>query len=647
VSVPKQSIGLTNFKFSISKCPPNPDAIRSIVFSKCDNLAVVNGPSTEILIPLTDFFVPVDGAARITFSVPAKSETYLPYSISKLDFGGVDLNGEVKFIALFPQYGKEAGGNSMYLEWASVSSIEEGQLFVTEPLGATGYTSFNFSNVNKLEFSWGGYLDYTNNGSGSIFAATDGGLFEWTGEKSKLWNTLNSNSVTDNLRSLDVDSFNNLWIASDYGVLKYNPSTSLFSQLYTTSNSQLASDSVNDIKLFGINGVVAATDNGISIFDTTGTTFSTYNIYNSPLLKHEKISTVSSDGTLIFAGTTGGVYVFNTSDSKWSKYPLNSTNVNGWSAPDSVTSIANHDNVIYVGTTGGLVVLPYVGVTGATSSPIIGLTASVILGGGTGPYSSNFSSLRIENYGGSYELYTGHDAGGISAYDISSNSWYFASAITGATGGAINDVLPDYLSGSVGSKTFFTGNSEGSGVIKVSSSPFLTDTVPGNGDLTNILLTVPKGNLSGNYSVNTENLFSVDQSMIFLFSKDMTGGATSSTFENFATLKEGISGSGATVSGSWNWNNLGKVATFTPSSNLERAQGYNLRIAMGSTASDNSFVSEGLNVGFYTEDISPVLGWEKLGKMLVLSGSDNNFIEGLYLRNPQSTDVNVIALIGR
>jgi hypothetical protein len=67
----------------------------------------------------------------------------------------------------------------------------------------------------------------------------------------------------------------------------------------------------------------------------------------------------------------------------------------------------------------------------------------------------------------------------------------------------------------------------------------------------------------------------------------------------------------------------------------------------GATAEDGSYLKDTLDLGFYTEDIVPVLGWKNMGKMLVLSGTEGKLTENIYLRNPQSSDINVIALIGR
>ena len=644
MAVPNQTIGLTNFTGSFSACPPNPNAIRAITFTKCSNLSVVNGATTEIQIDLSSFYVPVKNAGRASFTIPAKSSQMVPYVINKMDFGGLDTNGQVKYIAIFPQYGTGASANSYYLEWASNASIETGELYDLPVVGPGGESSFKFFNISQLAFSYGGSLDYYGGGTGSIYAATTGGLLKWDGTSATLFNTLNSNSTTDFLSSIAVDTNNYVWLGTDSGVVRFNEKGG-FSTVFTTSNTSLPSNYINCLKLFGVNQGVVGTDNGLSIFDTAKVSLTaSYDIYNSPLLRHNYITCVEgSSDPYIFAGTTGGVYVLNPTTSKWNKFPLNSSSVTGWTAPDEIQSVASCNGNLYIGTTGGLVILPYAAAVGATISPIPGVTASVVLGGGTGPYSSNFCSLRVENCSGSNRLYAGHDNGGVSILKIDTNDWYYVGQIDGLSGSNILDVLPDFLTSA--SDTFYSCSTIGeAGIQKTLISSNLQDYVPGSEDRTDILVAVPGGTApgTGNYTVDGTKLYSINQPIYLVFSKPMDISSVAGGF----SLVMGISGDGSPVTGSATLSSDGYVFTFTPDSPLQRAQGYNLKLSLGCTAEDGSYVAEGLNVGFYTENIDPILGWNPLGKMMVLSGSDIQLTSGFYLRNPQSIDVNIIALIG-
>jgi hypothetical protein len=93
---------------------------------------------------------------------------------------------------------------------------------------------------------------------------------------------------------------------------------------------------------------------------------------------------------------------------------------------------------------------------------------------------------------------------------------------------------------------------------------------------------------------------------------------------------------------------IGDYITFKRSDTpLQKSQLYNMRIANGATAQDASLLANTLNIIFYTENIVPISGWKPLGKMLTLSGTEGKYTEGIYLRNPQSSSINITALVGR
>jgi hypothetical protein len=119
------------------------------------------------------------------------------------------------------------------------------------------------------------------------------------------------------------------------------------------------------------------------------------------------------------------------------------------------------------------------------------------------------------------------------------------------------------------------------------------------------------------------------------------------SFISYASLYNGLTGAGTTVSGQWDADSTGKIMIFAPSSPLQRASPYNIKLAMGSTSEDSSYLSNGLNVGFYTENIEPILGWNSLGKMLVLTGTNNNYTNNIYLRNTLNVTASITGLVGK
>jgi hypothetical protein len=647
VAVPNQPCGLTTFDKRMPTCPPNPNSIRSIIFQK-NNLSVVSGATTEIDISLLNLFIPVGSAARTSFSIPAKAPN-VPYTLYKLDLAGQDLDGKVKFLGLLPTFAASAtatlsvacGGSTAsivtaseleYIEWAFIDDIEVGQLYDAPNIGASSSTSFNIAKINKLEFSWGGYVSATG-GNGSVWAATDGGLLKYDGVDSTIWHTLNSTSTSDLISCIDVDSSNFVWTGSNFGLSKFSEDSGFLNN-WNTYNSSIISDNVNYVKLYGINQIAVATDSGISLFDKSNS-WTNYTVYNTPELNHNNIANLATDSDYLFMGTTGGVYSYNFYLSSWNS-TVYGTGTTGWTAPPNVTALAAYNGKFYAGTTGGLVVVNYAGAT-----------ATSIFAGPSGPASDVYKSLRVA---GNF-LYAGHDDG-FSVYNITTNTWTLTvdSGTYPYLSSGINDVLPD----TSGSTTIFLGGESGPGGLARyatggSGAGYPFSIVPEADKVTNLLLSFPLNLIptDSNPVIDTSRLYPSNQELYFLFSKDMTPSGGTASFQNYMTLSLGLTGSTATVSGSWSWDASGKFGTFVPGTAMEKATGYNLSIANGATATDNSYLKERIDVGFYTENIAPVLGWKPVGKMLIHTGTENHLTQGLYLRNPQSTGVNVTTLIGR
>ena len=715
MSAPKQTIGLTNFAFSISKCPPNPDAIRSIVFTKCDNLAVVNGANTEILIPLTNFYVPVDNAARLSFSLPGATSTS-PTLLSKMDLGGLDLDGKVKFLCLMPQYGTgTTQSGKQYIEWTSAKSIEDGYLYDQPADGPSSITGLDITQINKMEFSWGGYISFTG-GTGSLWAATNGGLVKWDGTNMSLWNTLNSNSPSDYINCLAVSSYG-MWVGSNMGVSQFNEKEG-FKNTLNTTNSPIGSDTVNDIKYLADGRLVIATDGGLSIYNSSNVPSSwiSSNIYNSTSLLYNKILKlqVTSD-PYVFAGTTGGVFMYDVGASAWGAAPFNSSTVSGWSAGDSVQCLEVYYGNLYVGTSTGLVVFPYAGGTATTYTTAGGATG--------GPVSNDIKCLRFASNDGGSKIYMGHDIG-FSIFDLDDNTWFSANPSDFSwLSGQVSDILVNTLEPSILNETILLGSPTNSyGMAKFLTDSLSFSLLPSESNVTNLLLAYPG---LAPYPYSPKKLYANNQPLYFVFSKAMN----SNSFQNSMSLGAGLTGAGGSIGGSWIWDNSGRQAAFYPggltasyldvatqysnagsnqltfsssastnifpgqqvfnaslfdpntvvesiyvdgseatvtiskpsqfvtigdnvtfkrsSQPLQKSQLYNLKIGYGSTASDSTYLSNVINVNFYTENVIPIEGWKPIGKMLVLSGTEENYTDGIYLRNPQSSTVNNIALVGR
>lgn len=234
MSIPRQQFGINKFATSISSCPRNADAIKAIVIQR-NNLAVVNGASTEMELVLSNFFETITNAYKFSIKIPGSTSSILPYNLYKI-------NGElssVKFLAMLPNFGTVSNVNE-FLEWTTTDAIDTGTLYDMSPAGPTSTTSFDILQINCMEFGWGANLSYTG-GSGPLWIGTNGGLLKWDGTDMKLFNTLNSSSQSDYIRSINVDSYDNLWIGASGGLSKFNENDG-FKYKYNTENSLLVSN---------------------------------------------------------------------------------------------------------------------------------------------------------------------------------------------------------------------------------------------------------------------------------------------------------------------------------------------------------------------------------------------------------------------
>jgi len=627
VTIPRQKFGLNKFSTSISVCPTNPDAINVIAFQN-NNLVAINGAVTSISIPLDDFFIPVNSASMTNIVVPAKVDN-IPYKLVKVDLGSIYTSSNItcacnnagstaasgNSIGLLPKYPSDTLDGETYLEWATIESIEEGELYTSDPVGPTGTTtSFDILNINKIEFASDANISWTG-GTGPMWIGTDGGLLKWNNTDMILRNTLNSTIPSDFVNSIDVNTNMKIWLATDEGISLFTENAEIEFETYNISNSDILSNKVYDIKRLSDTKVAIATDSGLSIFDKLLNTWESYTKYNTPSLTYNVITKLSINSTTIYMATTGGVFSYDTETSTWDSFT--STGTTGWTGPDEVLSLATTGTDLYVGTTGGLVVIPF-----------SGATASVIVSGVTGPVSNTFSSLRIIDN----TLYAGHDDG-ISIYNITNAEWTYGvtSSLYSSLGLTSTDIIPDYNSGLTSGETIFFGNSQGINKWLTTGATF--SPVPESNKVTNLLLYYPNASV-----IDTNIGYSSLQNIYLIFSKPID-------IDSVGTYTD-LTVGGTSVSGVWTWSNNNTVAEFDPTEELSKATLYNLSILNGTTASDGSYLKESISINFYTEEIVPILGWETMGKILMLSGTETHPIEGIYLRNPHDFDVHITSLIG-
>lgn len=625
------SCGITGSGYlQIQGCPPNPNKIRAVVFRN-NNLNVVYGANTEISIPLNDFFVPVENATKVEFELPHRISASVPYDIYKLYSS--NYTSFFKFMALFASYCPDAASSQQYIEWTTIDAIQNGTLQAVDPIGASSTNHLQVTSmVSVLTLASSAANPFT--GKPQIYLTTLGGLVRFdrdNGTEMRMWNTFNSNLPTDSLYAASLDNYGTysagMWIATNKGLIHYDPVSDAFMSQYSTANSDILADDLNDVKtLYGTSLVAVASSEGVSLWDTVGLTWTNFTQYNTPSFFNSNATFLeyNQSSKILGVGTTSGLFRYDLTSKTWDV--LNSSTSPGWTSSDSIlcskTLTSGATTATFIGTPDGMNIVlndTVVSRVNTDNSVLLSNTVTsldVILADVGDAYvgavgqSSGFSVFFVDGIGN-----TAHSIG-------ASVSSYFNDTIVSVMGVAAHN-------GSTAPEgAFYLGNAQGLGGYDIATNVF--HPLPQSTDYTNLLSVFP----------SPSQLFSVDQQIFLQFSKPVGG----TTFENFVTVKSNIDGSGADVAGTWSWSNFDRTAIFTPTDPLARAWGYQITVSRGITAADGSYVKEAYKGYFYTEDYVPELGWQPIGKLLALSGADGRLTQGIYLRNPQSFDVDITVL---
>jgi ligand-binding sensor domain-containing protein len=143
----------------------------------------------------------------------------------------------------------------------------------------------------------------------------------------------------NNVKAMTVDTENNLWVASEYGLRKFAPGNNSTFTLYDSTNSPLPSGSLTDVEADPTGGIWVATFEGLARFN--GITWTVYTQattgWPGPLVT--AVSRRPSDGLIAVATQqgstfpyTGGVSIFN--GTTWTHYTPDNSPLTHWQVVD-------------------------------------------------------------------------------------------------------------------------------------------------------------------------------------------------------------------------------------------------------------------------------------------------------------------------
>ncbi|MDQ6655958.1 MAG: dockerin type I domain-containing protein, partial [Verrucomicrobiota bacterium] len=139
----------------------------------------------------------------------------------------------------------------------------------------------------------------------------------------------------ENVKAMAVDTQDNLWVASEYGLRKFAPGNNSTFTLYDSSNTPLPSVSMTDVKADPTGGIWVATFEGLGRFN--GAAWTIYNQASTgwpgPLVA--SVARRASDGLIAVATQqgstspyTGGVSTFN--GTSWTHYTPQNSPLTHW-----------------------------------------------------------------------------------------------------------------------------------------------------------------------------------------------------------------------------------------------------------------------------------------------------------------------------
>ncbi len=154
-------------------------------------------------------------------------------------------------------------GGKMYLGHYQGIDIYDNGTWSRMDLSSTG-----IEHVNDIQFD----------NNDTMWLATTGGLWKYDGADWTNWNTTNSNIAADNVRAIDIDTNNNIYISAHntqiapyYGGISYFDGTGSTFTTFLDADSPLAHKQVEDIAVDEFGNIWALTQSeGFSIYNPNG-----------------------------------------------------------------------------------------------------------------------------------------------------------------------------------------------------------------------------------------------------------------------------------------------------------------------------------------------------------------------------------------
>ena len=192
------------------------------------------------------------------------------------------------------------------------------------------------------------------------FCLNSTGLCRYDGQKFKLYKNdpLNPNSLSNNfVNKIIEDNFGDLWIATDYGLNKFNPTDQVFKVFIHDENdsTSITNDICNSLFLDSKGNIWVGTQNGLSVKEKLATGFKRFFFKNgSNEINSIAVLSIKEQANGVFwIGTNDGLIKFDPTTGQYKKWESKNGSING-PIHNKIADILQYGNYLWLATYDGI-----------------------------------------------------------------------------------------------------------------------------------------------------------------------------------------------------------------------------------------------------------------------------------------------------
>lgn len=617
--------GITDFVYPNEEAIKNPNDVRHISIQN-NSISVVKSEKTEMNLSLDGFYTLIDGSEKNQIILnPYIGNDKTPYIVDR-----ISLPNNTTFLAMLCEYKDVYDDNS--IDWCFTNLID-----------SDNYVHDNIQNIDinySINVIKGGYkksLHYDDE-IGHLWIGTTAGILQWDGKKMKLQNKFNSKINLLNVIDIDIDTNDNVWMITDdidnENVITYYNTPLDTVRQFVINRSDIIDSQIKKIKIFSTSILVAITSKDLIILNYKDDKYEVKNKKSGYNFDFTSLIDICNFNNIIYFCDQKILYFYNMSTNSIDSIDLQLP------TSENIQCLKVINDKAYIGTNENFIIYNIINNT----INLYNTLNSII-------YENEVMQIEHifkNNINKLYLLQKNH----VSVYNILNNEFEMVSNEINILENPIYHICPlidsyEYI--------YFYGDynygdtADKSGLLKIK---MINDS---------IIESVPESNKSNElifiYPNLYNTLYSIDQPIYLLFSKLTFKDDIRSNIDilfknnyikdknidiydyihncNIEILDYNING---------NYFYMYKLTfdkSFLPSSE------YDMTISNSIRSVDNSNLYDSYNLKFYTQNVSPIDGWNTIEKLMVLNSNEKNYLKDIYIRNKSNKEVTINFLFGK